>query len=407
MPSPALRPRKGRSHAWRAAGWGLLAILTSVANALRGSTSWLALVNPIQATALFAAMIFLLAGRPRGREAVLFVAGAVAFFFAHRWWLRLFHFANVPGEQSALVAAGLGSLLALGVRAATLGADDDDWATFHLATILPCFGMVMGLALDLTIPLHPLAFDPVVSALDGAFGQPSFLVGRAADARPVLLTLMSFVYVLLPVVMAAVIALERRRVPAASRSMLRSILLAAVSGYALYQLYPVVGPGPLLGSRFPWGGPLPTGGERLLPVAGVDAARNCVPSLHFAWALLLYWRGRALGGAARAVTALWLALTGLATLATGQHYFVDLVVAVPFAALVDVLAVRAAAVSASRAGARLVVAASVSLLAWYATLLLATPAPPSAPPLIAFAAATVAAVWVLQARWSAAAVAAS
>lgn len=399
---PAHPPRWGGSHAWRTAGWGLLAILTSVANALRGSTGWLALVHPIEATALFAAMIFLLAGRPRGREAALFVAGTIGFGFGHRWWLRLFHFVNVPVEQSALVAAGLGSLLALGVRAARSRADDDeDWTTFYLAAILPCFTMVMGLALDLTIPLHTRVFDPVVSALDGAFGQPSLLVGRAADAHPALLTLMSFVYVLLPVMMAGVIALERRRVPAASQSMLRSILLAAVAGYALYQIYPVVGPGPLLGARFPWGGPLPVGGERSLLLAGLDAPRNCVPSLHFTWALLLYWQGRRLGGAVRAATALWLALTALATLATGQHYFVDLVVAVPFAAWVDVLAVRAAPIT-TRARAQLVVAAAVSLIGWYATLFLAPSAPPSAPSLIAFATVTVGALWVLQARWSAA-----
>jgi hypothetical protein len=375
-------------------------------NALRGSTGWLALVNPIQATSLFAAMVFLLASRPRGREALLFVAGTIGFGFGHRWWLRLFHFAHVPLEQSALVGAGLGSLLALGARAATSRADDEeDWAMFHLAAILPCFGMAMGLALDLTIPLHPRVFDPVVSALDGAFGQPSLLVGRAADVHPALLTLMSFVYVLLPVTMAGILALERRRLPAPSRSMLRSILVAAVGGYALYQIFPVVGPGPLLGSRFPWGGPLPAGGERSLLVARLDAARNGMPSLHLGWALLLYWHGRTLGRAARAGTALWLALTALATLATGQHYFVDLVVAVPFAALVDVLAAPPVALGAKRARTRLVFGALVSLLAWYATLLLAPPTPPSAPPLIAVAAATVAAIWVLHTRWSAASVA--
>jgi hypothetical protein len=404
---PAHLPRWGRSHAWRTAGWGLVALVTSVANAVRGSTSWLALVNPIQATALFAAMIFLLASRPGARELALFVVGTLGFGFGHRWWLQLFHFVNVPVEQSVLVGAGLGSLLALGVRAArSLVDDQEDWATFHLAAILPCFGMAMGLALDLTIPLHPRVFDPVVSALDGAFGQPSFLVGRVVDAHPALLTLMSFVYVLLPVMMAAVIALERRRLPAASHSMLRAILVAAVGGYALYQIYPVVGPEPLLGSRFPWGGPLVSGSERSLVLPRLGAPRNCVPSLHFTWALLLYWHGRRLGGAARAGTALWLALTALATLATGQHYFVDLIVAVPFAALVDVLAARAEPVTAKRPRAWLIAAASISLAAWYATLLLAPATPPSALPLLSFAAATAAASSMLQASWSAASAAA-
>ena len=377
--------------------------MTSVADARRGSPGWLALVNPIQATALFAAMVFLLASRPRGRDFALFLVGAVGFAVGHRAWFRSFHFVGVPPEQSALAAAGLASLLALGVRAATSRArSDEDWAWFHLAAILPCFGMAMGLALDLTIPLHPRVFDPVVMALDGAFGQPSFLVGRVAADHPALLTLMSFVYLLLPVVMAAIIALERRRSPDERGDVLRPILLAAVVGYALYQIYPVVGPDPLLGARFPGGPALSPGPDRFVVVAALNEPRNCMPSLHLAWALLLYWRGQILGGAARVATGLWLVLTALATLATGQHYFVDLVVAVPFAALVDVLAEQAAPVAAKRARTWLLVAASVCLLAWYATLLLAPPSPPSAPPLIAFAAATVAASWALHARWSAA-----
>jgi hypothetical protein len=374
-----------------------------VGDARRGFTGWLALVNPIQATSLFATMVFLVASKPRGRELVLFVAGTLGVGFGHRLWLRLFHFANVPMEQSALVAAGLGSLLALGARAVTSGAEgEDDWASFHLGVILPCFGMAMGLALDLTVPLHPRVFDPVVAALDGAFGQPSFLVGRVADAHPGILTLMSFVYILLPVVMTAIIVLERRRAPAAPPAVLRSILLAAVIGYALYQIFPVVGPEPLLGSRFPWGGPVFVPGARSVIVSELAAPRNCMPSLHLGWALLLYWHGRLLGRGARAGTAVWLTLTALATLATGQHYFVDLIVAVPFAALIDVLAHWASPVAAKRARARLAVAASASLLAWYATLLLAPPVPPNAPALVAFAVATVAATWVLHARWSAA-----
>jgi hypothetical protein len=385
----------------------VVALATSVESALRGSPGWLALVNPIQATAMFGAMVFLLASRPRGRELALFTASAPLFALGHRWWLGLFHFVGVPLGQSLLFAAGASSLLALGARAvASRDPEGDAWDWFHLAAVLPCFGMAMGLALDLTIPLHPRVFDPVVMALDGAFGQPSFLVGRVAEHHPALLTLLSLVYLFLPVVMAVIFALEQRRVPGGGRGVLRPILLAAAAGYALYQIYPVVGPEPLLGLRFPGGSNLSLGPDRFVLVAGLPEPRNCMPSLHVGWALLLYWQGRMLGGAARAGTALWLALTALATLATGQHYFVDLVVAVPFAALVAVLAEGPTPVLAARARTWLIVATSVSLAAWYATLRLAPPVTPSAPPLIAFAAVTVAASWALHARWSVAASAA-
>ena len=106
------------------------------------------------------------------------------------------------------MAAGLASVVALALRAATSARDSEEWAWFHLAVILPAFGMAMGLCLDLTVPLHGWAWDPIVLGLDAGFGQPSFLVGRVAASHPALLTLLSLVYLFLPVVMAGMLAVE-------------------------------------------------------------------------------------------------------------------------------------------------------------------------------------------------------
>ena len=132
----------------------------SVGGRRRGSPSWLALVDPIQATSLFASIVFLLASGPRLRELLLFLAGAVGFALEHQAWLRLFSFRGVPFEQSALVAAGLASLLAIAARAAASERGSEARAWFHLAVMLPAFGMAMGLALDFTVPLHGWAWDP-------------------------------------------------------------------------------------------------------------------------------------------------------------------------------------------------------------------------------------------------------
>ena len=318
---------------------------------------------------------------------------------------------GVPFQQSALVAAGLASLTALAVRAATSGhRDSDAWAWFHLAVILPAFGMAMGLALDLTVPLHSWAWDPIVLGLDAAFGQPSFAVGRVAAGHPALLTLLSLVYLFLPVVMAAMLVLERRRLidrghdrgGENGRGLLRPILLAAAVGYVLYQVYPVVGPEPLFGARFPYGeAVLPGPPQHLVEVTAIADPRNCMPSLHVAWALLIYWHARALGTPARAAGAIWLVSTIFATLAMGQHYFVDLVVAVPFAALIDALAGGGA--PARRISARrLLIASAGGLLAvWYAILFLAPPSAAGGLPVQLLALGTVAASWTLHARWSA------
>lgn len=356
---------------------------------------------------MFAAMVFLLVSGPRLRELLLFLAGAVGFALAHRAWLRLFSFRGVPFEQSALVAAGLGSLLALAARAAASERGSEPRAWFHLAVILPAFGMAMGLGLDLTVPLHRWAWDPIVLGLDAGFGQPSFAVGRVAESHPALLTLLSLVYLFLPVVMAAMLVLEKRRTIGdpgdGERGLLRPILLAAIVGYALYQLYPVVGPGPLFGARFPNGASSLAGPpQRLVDVTAIVAPRNCMPSLHVAWALLVYWHSRMLGRPARVGGAFWLASTIFATLAMGQHYFVDLVVAVPFAALIDALAGGGAPTrEIFSARGRLIAAAGALLAVWYAILLLAPPGGSGGWPLQLLALATIAASWALHARWCA------
>ena len=382
----------------------MLGLAAPVVDAARGSPSWLALVNPIQATLLFASIVFLLVSSPRLRDLLLFLAGAVGFALGHRAWLRLFSFRGVPFEQSALVAGGLASLVAVAARAAASERGSEPRAWFHLAVILPAFGMAMGLALDLTVPLHGWAWDPIVLGLDGGFGQPSFVVGRVAAGHPALLTLLSLVYLFLPVMMAAMLVLERRRSiedgRQSERGLLRAILLAAAVGYALYHVYPVVGPGPLFGARFPYGIASLAGPPRhLVDVTAIADPRNCMPSLHVGWALLIYWHARALGGPARAAGAFWLVSTIFATLAMGQHYFVDLVVAVPFAALIDALIGAGAPTRKTSARRQLIATAAVLLGIWYAILLLAPPGASGGVPLRLLALATVAASWALHARW--------
>ena len=63
------------------------------------------------------------------------------------------------------------------------------------------------------------------------------------------------------------------------------------------------------------------------------AGINAIPSGHFAWALLAFWFARRYcsPGVGRAF-AIYAALTALATLGTGEHWMIDLVLSVPFAA---------------------------------------------------------------------------
>jgi hypothetical protein len=60
--------------------------------------------------------------------------------------------------------------------------------------------------------------------------------------------------------------------------------------------------------------------------------------MHFGWALLVFWnlRGRVL----KICAYIFAGLTALATVGLGEHYCVDLLVAIPFCFIVQALAIR-------------------------------------------------------------------
>jgi hypothetical protein len=120
-------------------------------------------------------------------------------------------------------------------------------------------------------------------------------------------------------------------------------LIAGPLGIFFYNLLPANGPRYLFDfllprhpGAFPLN-PLPMSlAMRFQPDAmPVPGFCNAIPSLHMAWALLAWWYSRRLGLGVRLFTLVFMVFTFFATLGTGEHYFVDLVVAVPFALMVE------------------------------------------------------------------------
>jgi hypothetical protein len=72
-----------------------------------------------------------------------------------------------------------------------------------------------------------------------------------------------------------------------------------------------------------------------LEAVPIPGARNAIPSLHLAWTLLAWWYSKGLSWVERLVALVFLVLTVFATLGTGEHWFVDLVVAFPFALMIQ------------------------------------------------------------------------
>jgi hypothetical protein len=96
-----------------------------------------------------------------------------------------------------------------------------------------------------------------------------------------------------------------------------------------YGICPAAGPLYLFHDRFPYAAPV-LDHPHLTIIPSVSL--NCAPSGHVAWALILLWFGRRYcGGIVRAGTVAFLIATCLGTLGLGEHYVIDLVLAVPFA----------------------------------------------------------------------------
>jgi hypothetical protein len=86
-----------------------------------------------------------------------------------------------------------------------------------------------------------------------------------------------------------------------------------------------------------------------------------------AWVLLVWWYSRGLSWWERSIAMLFLVFTMLATLGTGEHYFIDLIVAFPFALLIE----SVCAYSLKTTDRRRVLAFCVGLagtLGWFALL---------------------------------------
>ena len=199
----------------------------------------------------------------------------------------------------------------------------------------------------ITSKTRPTVLDPYVATADHALGNPSWVVGRAVDASgPVGELLLHLVYGQLPLA-AALMALYQLRNVAVERRFPRhhlvpTFLVIGLLGPAVYMLFPVVGPifaygtdGGAWATAHLWPHtPPPLSTPHPIPFDGITP-RNCMPSLHTAWATTLFVHTREGSRLMRSVGAFWLVATLTATLGFGYHYGADLVAGVVFALTIE------------------------------------------------------------------------
>jgi len=193
------------------------------------------------------------------------------------------------------------------------------------------FLVISGKFLHLLPRLYPNVYDPQLYLLDNSIiPHVSFQVGVwLRDSTPI--RNCSFIaYFWLPLFVVLLQVLEK---PTEHRILSVNawrFLFIGIGGALLYNLYPACGPIYLFPSQFPSTAPDPKS-LALATVAIPFAARNAIPSLHMAWALGLLIGAWTLGWWQRVVFLCVAVFTVLATMGQGEHYLVDLIVAVPFA----------------------------------------------------------------------------
>lgn len=206
------------------------------------------------------------------------------------------------------------------------------------------FGILLILAtkvgdawLRITAIGRPAVWDEYALLADHALAQPSWLLGRLVDAAgPVFSGVLHWVYIELPAA-ALVVAIYQLRNVAGSgwprHFLMRSFLVLGLVGPVIYILFPIVGPAYAFSSAGQgfqlgdfWSHSLPPVDISPAAIAFDDGtARNCMPSMHTAWALAVFVHSRSGPRWLRWGGAFWLAGTLAATLGFGYHYGVDLI----------------------------------------------------------------------------------
>ncbi len=289
-------------------------------------------------------------GHPFGNGALWVMLGCVVIALTRR-----------TGRERALLlkGAGLGLVLVAGRKTG------DTW-------------------LLITAKSRPAVLDRYLATADHALGNPSWLAGRIVEAMgPIGAHVLDYVYIQLPVAAVIVTIYQLRNVAVERRfprhHLVRTFLAIGLLGPAIYMVFPVVGPIFAYGSgAFGTGGehwalanlwphtPPPISAPHSMPFDEITP-RNCMPSLHTAWATAIFIHSRQGPRLLRYAGTFWLIATLGATLGFGYHYGVDLIAGVVFALTIEA-ALRSLARGWDRSATQLVahgVAVFAALLVAY------------------------------------------
>ena len=279
-------------------------------------------------------IVILFSVRPRRDDAIFVIGltilhGVVAFM--------LFY---LPYHSILWLAyAGLSSFWVLCVRAIWSKESDRKvlWFAAFSAILLLTVESGAASVLTWTERMHPKVLDLFLYSFDGSLGtQISFQMGMAFARWSLLRNIAVFFYQGLPIAIALICAQHIAGRTGKAVSAVSALVLTGPIGVIFYNLFPALGPRLIPQLQFPFHA-MSRAQTMNLALVEVSAhgPRNAIPSLHMAWVLLIWRYSRGLSWWVRGIAMLFLIFTAAATIGTGEHYFVDLVVGVPFAVFVE------------------------------------------------------------------------
>ena len=236
---------------------------------------------------------------------------------------------------------GMASLAIMGLRAVWMEGEERRLILLALipGILILASNHFAGYLHKWTESAHPKTLDLYLYSFDSSMHVPiAFLAGQLYDKWKVFGAVSFVFYVGLPFTLAVVYAGQALRLRGRAIPIFVAFLIAGPIGGIFYNLLPALGPIHLFAERFPWQ-PLTTDQARrlLLETVPLGGLRNAIPSLHMGWTLMAWWYSRGLSIWERGLAFAFVAFTAFATMGTGEHYFIDLVVAFPFVLFLQAL----------------------------------------------------------------------
>ncbi len=296
----------------------------------------IAIISAYFAITLIGATIIHLRVQPTWRNVGLIALGTLLFAFID---YRVQHFD--PAFFGWISFAGISSLAIMGIESVWTNGEQ---RKTHLLAFVPSLLFVTSEyfadnMLRWAATVHEKVYDLYLYSFDASLhAQIPFAVGRYFAQHSIVRQTSLLAYIGLSVPIAVVYAGQLRRTGAKALQCFVAFVITGPMGILFYNAVPALGPAHLFQKNFPWH-PLAIDQVRHLFLEPVSLAgpRNAIPSLHMAWVLLAWWYSRGLSTVERGIALFYLVFVALATLGTGEHYFIDLVVAVPFALFVESL----------------------------------------------------------------------